>query len=102
MYQLGYYLTGALGFAGVAISLMWVLHIILYLLPKIPVHPLLNDMFRDLDAAFPLFGVTFFALFCGYMMVVAIKGNFMLVRRVKESYISQMLLANRGLGISMT
>lgn len=78
MYQLGYIGTGMLGVIGICVSGCWLAHIIIYMLPPVPIHPLLNDVFIKLDGVFPLFGVAAFAAFCAYLMVVAIKGNFLL------------------------
>eukprot|EP00877_Chromochloris_zofingiensis_P003260 jgi/Chrzof1/12935/Cz07g13030.t1 len=78
LYQLGFILIGFLGVIGVGVSLMWIAHIIVYLLPPVPIHPLLNEVFIKLDGVFPLFGVAAFGGFCAYLMAVAIKGNFLL------------------------
>jgi LMBR1 domain-containing protein 1 len=68
MYQLGYIATGLLGVIGVCVSGCWLAHIIMYMLPPVPIHPLLNDVFIKLDGVFPLFGVAAFAAFCAYLM----------------------------------
>lgn len=68
MYQLGFIVLGLMGLIGLCISGAWLAHIIVYLLPPVPIHPLLNDMFIKLDAVFPLFGVAFFGAFCAYLM----------------------------------
>jgi LMBR1 domain-containing protein 1 len=68
MYQLGYIATGLLGVIGVCLSGCWLAHIIVYMLPPVPIHPLLNDVFIKLDGVFPLFGVAAFAGFCAYLM----------------------------------
>jgi hypothetical protein len=67
-YQLGFILLLLLGVIGVCLSLMWVVHIILYMLPVYPISNLLNEVFIKLDGVFPLFGVVAFALFCAYLM----------------------------------
>lgn len=68
LYQLGFILIGFLGVIGVGVSLMWIAHIIVYLLPPVPIHPLLNEVFIKLDGVFPLFGVAAFGGFCAYLM----------------------------------
>jgi hypothetical protein len=68
MYQLGYMATGALGVIGICVSGCWLAHIIIYMLPPTPIHPLVNDVFIKLDGVFPLFGVAAFAAFCAYLM----------------------------------
>jgi LMBR1 domain-containing protein 1 len=66
--QLSYLLTLLGGVGGLGLSLMWVAHVVVYLLPPVPVHPLLNEMFVKMDAVFPLFGVAFFSLFTFYLL----------------------------------
>jgi LMBR1 domain-containing protein 1 len=66
--QLTYLLTLLGGVVGLGVSLMWVAHVIVYLLPPVPVHPLLNEVFQKMDAVFPLFGVAFFAMFTFYLL----------------------------------
>jgi hypothetical protein len=68
MYQLGYIFTGLMGLIGLCVSGCWLAHIIVYMLPPIPIHPLLNEVFIKLDRVFPLFGVAAFAAFCGYLL----------------------------------
>jgi LMBR1 domain-containing protein 1 len=57
-----------LGVIGFCVSGCWLAHIIIYMLPPVPIHPLLNDVFIKLDGVFPLFGVAAFAAFCAYLM----------------------------------
>ncbi|GFR51273.1 hypothetical protein Agub_g13581 [Astrephomene gubernaculifera] len=78
LFMLGFYVLGFMSFAGFCLSIAWVAHIIAYMLPPTPLHPLLNDMFTALDSVFPLFGVAAFAAFCLYLMSVAMKGNFLM------------------------
>jgi len=68
MYQIGFILLGLLGLIGLAVSLMWIIHIVIYMLPPVPIHPMLNEVFMKLDGVFPLFGVAAFAAFCCYLM----------------------------------
>jgi len=68
MYQLGYIGTGLMGVIGFGVSGCWLAHIIIYMLPPVPIHPLLNEVFIKLDGVFPLFGVAAFAAFCAYLM----------------------------------
>ncbi len=76
--MLGFYVLGVMAVVALALSLMWVVHIIIYLLPPRPLGAFLNTFFVTLDGVFPLFGVLAFSLFCLYFMVVAMKGNFMM------------------------
>ncbi|EFJ42278.1 hypothetical protein VOLCADRAFT_67279 [Volvox carteri f. nagariensis] len=78
LFMIGFYLLGFMSFVGFCLTGIWVAHIIAYMLPPIPLHPFLNIMFVVLDDVFPLFGTAAFALFCLYLMSVAMKGNFIL------------------------
>lgn len=79
LFVLGFYLTGFMGIVGLCLSTAWIIHIGLYMLPITgPVSPFLNLAFIALDKTFVLLGVAAFGAFCLYLMVVAMKGNFML------------------------
>ena len=97
----GYYASLVFGVVAGVVSLMWMLHIALYIFPSPPVTPFLNDFFTSLDQvrvgafpksgtlfartrltlfakqsqAFGLFGTSAFALFCFYMIMCVVKGN---------------------------
>ena len=64
------------GILALAISVMWCLQIILYILIDPPVTPLLNDLFLSANDVFPLFGTVLFGLFVFYLQLCVIKGNF--------------------------
>jgi LMBR1 domain-containing protein 1 len=68
LYQLGYIMLGLMGLIGICLSGMWLAHIIVYMLPPVPIHPLLNEVFIKLDGVFPLFGTAAFAGFCAYLL----------------------------------
>ena len=72
---MGYYLHLATGLLCGVLSLMWMLHIVLYMFPDPPLTPFLNDLFVALDGTFGLFGTAAFALFCFYLIMCVIKGN---------------------------
>ncbi|ETO32102.1 hypothetical protein RFI_05014 [Reticulomyxa filosa] len=58
-------------------SLMWIIHIVLFMLPKEPVTPFLNNLLTKLDVpGFPLFGVACFAFYTFWLFVAVLKGNF--------------------------
>ena len=44
LYQLGFLLLGLMGLVGLAVSLMWIIHIVIYMLPPVPIHPMLNEV----------------------------------------------------------
>lgn len=64
------------GICAFIISIFWVLHIILYMLPSTPVTPFLNNYFEWFDSWFPLFGVLSVAIFSFYLLICALKGCF--------------------------
>ncbi len=69
LFMIGFYVWGFLGICGVLLSLAWVAHICLYMLPPNgPVSPMLNAAFIALDQTFVLLGVSFFSVFCLYLM----------------------------------
>lgn len=65
-----------LGICAFFVSLFWVLHIILYVLPVPPVTPFLNSYFQWFDKWFPLFGVLSVAIFSFYLLICGVKGCF--------------------------
>lgn len=68
------------GVISFVVSIFWILHIILYIIPlglgKNPVTPFLNSYFMWFDGWFPLFGVLSVAIFTVYLMFCAVKGCF--------------------------
>jgi len=65
-----------LGICAFFVSLFWLLHIILYVLPNPPVTPFLNAYFQWFDRWFPLFGVLSVLVFSFYLLLCAVKGCF--------------------------
>jgi len=66
-----------LGIIGISISITWLLHIFLYLVPpKKPIFLFLNTFFITLDNAFGLFGTSAYAVYSFYLLWCVIKGNF--------------------------
>jgi len=63
------------------ISIMWFLHIVIYVLPDPPLRPFLNNFFGWFDKWFPLFGVLSVAIFTVYLMLAAMVGCFKLGMR---------------------
>ncbi len=76
-----YIFKGFLGCIFICLSILWFIHIAIYVLPRRPYHPFLNQFFIDLETgipSFPLFGVLAFALFAFYLLWCVVKGNFRL------------------------
>jgi LMBR1 domain-containing protein 1 len=100
------YIALLMGICSVIISLFWILHILLYVMPSKPLVPFLNSYFSFFDKFFPLFGVLSVALFTVYLLFAAVKGCFKFGLRVAcitlhpmkvgKTYMSSMLF-NIGL-----
>lgn len=70
------YIALLLGIFSGIISLFWFIHIIVYVFPKTPLKPFLNNYFKWFDRWFPLFGVLSVAIFVTYLLLAALKGCF--------------------------
>ena len=66
------------GICSCIISIFWVLHIILYMLPATPVTPFLNNYFMWFQERVVggMFGVLSVAIFSFYLLIAAVKGCF--------------------------
>jgi len=71
-----------LGVLSLVLSLLWLIHIMLYLVAYPPVNPFLNNMFIALDNVFGLFGTSIYGLFAFYLLWCCVKGNFKFGLRV--------------------
>eukprot|EP00899_Mesostigma_viride_P010788 jgi/Mesvir1/19710/Mv09970-RA.1 len=70
------------GILGLIMSILWFVHIVLFIFFDPPLTPFLNDVFVKLDDVFGLFGTSAFALFCFWLMLCTIKGNMKLGLRL--------------------
>ncbi len=79
---LWYILKLVLGILGLVISIMWFLHMAIFILPGrgYAVDPFLNKIFIELSSipGFPLFGILAFTIFVFYLQWCVVKGNFKL------------------------
>jgi LMBR1 domain-containing protein 1 len=72
-----------LGIISAGISLSWVLHICIFMLPRFPPTAFLNSLFIELTIpGFPLFGVFAFTFYTFYLLWAAVKGNLRLGLRI--------------------
>lgn len=62
-------------FLTIIVSLLWITHIVLYMLIVPAISPFLNDYLQWFDTWFPLFGTLSIAFFSLYLLAVVIKGN---------------------------
>jgi LMBR1 domain-containing protein 1 len=76
MTVIGYFLNFFGGVLAACISGTWLVHILIYMFLDPPLDPLLNTMFTKMDAVFGLFGTGAFAVFCFYLVLATLKGNF--------------------------
>jgi len=86
------YISLFLGICSLIISLFWLIHIIVYVLPKNPWAPFLNNYFEWFDKWFPLFGVISVAIFTIYLLFAAITGCFKFGLRVACMQLHPMIL----------
>jgi len=70
------------GIIGIGVSLSWLIHMCIFILPPHPAHQFLNLFFIKLSdvahGSFPLFGVIAFAIWSLYLLWAVVKGNFKL------------------------
>jgi len=76
------YISLFLGICSIAISLVWIIHIVVYIFPPTPYSPFLNSYFAWFDTFFSLFGVLSVTLFTMYLLFAAITGCFKFGLRV--------------------
>lgn len=65
-----------MGIFSILLSLLWIIHIIIYIFPDEPLSPFLNLYFRWFDNWFSLFGTLSVAIFTLYLLLCAVKGCF--------------------------
>lgn len=87
-----------LGLCSLVLSVTWIIHIGIFVLPRVPVHPFLNDFFITLESVgngnFPLFGIIAYAIYSFYLIFVCVQGNFKLGVRLLWIRIFPMELHN--------
>jgi len=64
------------GILMVLVSIFWIAHIIIFMIPPRPLTPFLNGYFQWFDSWFPLFGVLSVAIFTLFLLLCAVKGCF--------------------------
>eukprot|EP01130_Rhizamoeba_saxonica_P002030 TRINITY_DN11836_c0_g1_i1.p1 TRINITY_DN11836_c0_g1~~TRINITY_DN11836_c0_g1_i1.p1 ORF type:complete len:475 (-),score=43.32 TRINITY_DN11836_c0_g1_i1:53-1477(-) len=74
----------ALGIGSVCLTLVWIVHIILW--PVANIYPFLNYFFLAMDGVLSFFGVVIFGIFSFYLLFCVIKGNFKFGIRVPFLY----------------
>jgi len=78
-----YFLTFLLGCFSVGLTIIWLLHIILFVFTQpYPINPFLNTLFIKLDDAWGLLGTIAYGIFSFYLLMCCIKGNFKFGMRV--------------------
>ena len=61
-------------FFSIILSLLWFIHIIIYVVIQPAAHPFLNDLFKSSESNFALFGTVLYAIFASYLLFCVIKG----------------------------
>jgi len=70
------YMQLPLAFLTAILSILWIVHIFLWMATYPPISPFLNIMFIALDQVFGLFGTAMYGLFSMYLLFCVLKGNF--------------------------
>lgn len=70
-----YLIATVAGVVSLVLTLVWIAHIIIYMLAPFPLFSFLNGLFFVLDLAFPLFGLVAYGIFALYLLICAIFGN---------------------------
>jgi len=86
------YISLFLGICSIVISIVWVIHIVVYIFPETPLSPFLNSYFAWFDQWFSLFGVLSVALFTLYLLFAAITGCFKFGLRIACIQLHPMIL----------
>jgi len=87
------YLALFFGICSVVISLVWVIHIVVYVVPQPnPWYPFLNSYFKWFDQWFTLFGVLSVMIFTIYLLFAAVTGCFKFGLRVACIQLHPMIL----------
>lgn len=86
------YISLFLGICSIVVSLVWIIHIVVYIFPPDPWSPFLNAYFAWFDKWFSLFGVLSVALFTIYLLFAAITGCFKFGLRVACIQLHPMIL----------
>lgn len=64
------------GFFAIILSIAWIAHIGVFMVPPDPIHPLLNKVLQWFEGWFPLLGVLTVAILTLYLLLCAVKGCF--------------------------
>jgi len=71
-----------LGILSIGISISWLIHIGVFILPPVPANQFLNQFFIKLsnvaNGQFPLFGIIAYAIWSLFLLAAVVKGNFKL------------------------
>ena len=86
------YISLFLGICSIILSLFWIIHIVVYILPQSPWAPFLNAYFAWFDTWFSLFGVISVAIFTIYLLFAAVTGCFKFGLRVACISLHPMIL----------
>ncbi|KAL0481069.1 lipocalin-interacting membrane receptor [Acrasis kona] len=78
-----FYVIGLIfGVVAAVITILWIIHMILFMFTKQPIWGGLNLLFYYLDYAFPLFGLIAYSIFAFYLLMSVIAGNITIASRL--------------------
>jgi len=78
-----YFFILVCGIIGASISLLWIVHICVFMLPEKPLTPLINHILIGLNVdGFSLFSTACFTFFSMWLLLCVIKGNFRIGIRI--------------------
>lgn len=64
------------------VTLLWIIHIIIYMIPPFPLWGFLNLFFVWFDFIFPLFGLILYSVFALYLLLCVLYGNIAVASRL--------------------
>ncbi|KAL0482739.1 LIMR family protein [Acrasis kona] len=71
-----------LGILAIIVTILWIVHIIVFMLTPVPLWGGLNYLFYYLDLGFPLFGLIAYSIFAFYLLMAIIAGNITIASRL--------------------
>lgn len=77
-----YIFSLGLGIVLAIITVLWIVHLIVYTLPTVPLWGGLNQFYIWFDTAFPLFGMLLYSIFAFYLLFSILAGNILIAGRI--------------------
>jgi len=77
-----YIFAFVLGIVSAILTVLWIVHMIIYMVPRPPIWPMLNQFFEWFDMGFPLFGLIAYLIFTYYLLFAVLAGNVRIMSRI--------------------